>query len=367
VAQTAKNGRLYVLDRETGAPVFPMQEVAAPPSDVPREHTAATQILPTLPPPYTRQRFTEDLITNRTPEAAKAVRVRWEKLRKGGEYDPPSLQGTILFPGMDGGAEWGGTAYDPRSGLLYVNANEMAWVVKLVARRMPDGAPATGKELYERNCAACHRADLRGNPPEFPSLAGVGDRRSFEEIADIVSEGAGRMPGYGQLPDAARRAIVEYVASGRSETVRADAPSPFDLPYTLDGYVRFTDPDGFPAVKPPWGTLTAIDMNHASIDWQVPLGEVPGSGLADTGSENYGGPVVTAGGLVFIGATNYDREFHAFDSATGELLWETSLPAAGNATPAVYSVGGREYVAIAAGGGKGGAPSGGSYVAFTLP
>ncbi len=367
VAQTAKNGRLYVLDRETGAPVFPMEEIAAPPSDVPGERTASRQVLPTLPPPYTRQRFTEDLITTRTPEAEKAVRARWESLRRRGEYDPPSEQGTILFPGMDGGAEWGGTAYDPRSGRLYVNANEMAWVVKLVPRRMPDGAPVTAKELYERNCAACHRADLRGNPPEFPSLVGVGDRRSVEEVGDVVGEGAGRMPGYGQLPDAVRRAIVEYVVSGRSETVRADAPSPFDLPYTLDGYNRFTDPQGFPAVKPPWGTLTAIDMNDASIAWQVPLGEVPGSGLEHTGSENYGGPVATAGGLVFIGATNYDRKFHAFDSATGALLWETTLPAAGNATPAVYSVDGKQYVAIAAGGGKSGAPSGGSYVAFTLP
>ena len=367
VAQTAKNGRLYVLDRETGAPVFPMEEVQAPASDVPGERTAATQVLPTLPPPYTRQKFTEDLITTRTPEAAKAVRARWESLRKRGEYDPPSRQGTILFPGMDGGAEWGGTAYDPGSGRLYVNANEMAWVVKLVERRMPDGAPATGKELYERNCAACHRADLRGNPPEFPSLVGVTDRHSVEEIGDVVSQGAGRMPGFAHLHEASRRAIVEYVVSGRSETVRADAPTPFDLPYAMDGYTRLTDPEGFPAVKPPWGTLTAIDMNHASIAWQVPLGEVPGSGLEHTGSENYGGPVVTAGGLVFIGATNYDRKFHAFDSSTGELLWEATLPAAGNATPAVYAVDGRQYVVIAAGGGKGGAPSGGSYVAFALP
>jgi glucose dehydrogenase len=367
VAQTAKNGRLYVLDRETGAPVFPMQEVQAPASDVPGERTASRQVLPTLPPPYTRQRFTEDLITTRTPEAAKAVRARWESLRKGGEYDPPSEQGTVLFPGMDGGAEWGGTAFDPSSGRLYVNANEMAWVVRLVKRKMPDGAPVTGKELYERNCAACHRGDLRGNPPEFPSLVGVGDRRSVEEIGDLVSGGAGRMPGNGQLPEAARRAMVDYVVSGRSETVRADAPSPYDLPYTTDGYNRFTDPEGFPAVKPPWGTLTAIDMNHASIAWQVPLGEVPGSGLEHTGSENYGGPVATAGGLVFIGATNLDRKFHAFDSSTGELLWEATLPAAGNATPAVYSVEGKQYVVIAAGGGKSGAPSGGSYVAFTLP
>jgi quinoprotein glucose dehydrogenase len=366
VAQIAKNGRLYVLDRETGEPVFPMEQIKTAPSDVEGEKLSATQVLPTLPPPFTRQRFTEDLITRRTPEAEKAVRDEWLKLRKGGEFDPPSTQGTILFPGMDGGGEWGGTAFDPKSGFLYVNANEMAWKVKLAERKMPDGEPATGQTLYERYCASCHRPDLRGNPPEFPSLVDVGKRRNIDEIESIVHDGAGRMPGHPELHASVRRAIVDYMLTGRSTTVRGDMPTPFDVKYTLDGYIRFTDPQGFPAVKPPWGTLTAFDMNRAAIAWQVPLGEVPGSGLKNTGSENYGGPVVTASGLLFIGATNYDKKFRAFDARTGKVLWETTLPAAGNATPAVYEVNGKQYVVIAAGGGKG-APSGGSYVAFALP
>jgi quinoprotein glucose dehydrogenase len=367
VAQIAKNGRTYVLDRDTGEPVFPMETIQARPSDVEGEQTSPTQVLPTLPPPFTRQRFTEDLITKRTPAAEKAVREQWQQLRKGSEFDPPSTQGTILFPGMDGGGEWGGVAYDPASGLLYVNANEMAWMVKLAKRTRPDGEPASGKELYQRYCASCHREDLRGNPPEFPSLVAIGARRNVDEVAAVVREGAGRMPGYQELHGAVRRAIVEYVVSGESVTVRADAPSPYDVAYTLDGYIRFTDPEGFPAITPPWGTLTAIDMNKAAIAWQVPLGEVPGSGLTGTGSENYGGPVVTASGLLFIGATNYDKKFRAFDARTGKLLWETTLPAAGNATPAVYEVDGKQYVVIGAGGGKWGAPSGGSYVAFALP
>jgi quinoprotein glucose dehydrogenase len=166
---------------------------------------------------------------------------------------------------------------------------------------------------------------------------------------------------------AKRRAIVAYVVSGKSVGVDAGQPTPFDVRYSLDGYARLTDPDGFPAVKPPWGTLTAIDMNRAAIAWQVPLGEMPGSGLTGTGSENYGGPVVTASGVLFIGATVYDSKFRAFEARSGKLLWETSLPAAGNATPAVYEVNGRQFVVIAAGGGKWGAPSGGSYVAFALP
>jgi quinoprotein glucose dehydrogenase len=367
VAQTAKNGHLYVLDRVTGAPVYPMAEVTPPASDVPGERTAPVQVLPTLPPPFTRQRFTEDMITTRTPEAQQAVRQQWLALSARGEFDPPSLRGTVLFPGMDGGAEWGGVAYDPASGLLYVNANEMAWRVKLAERKMPDGGATTGRDLYQRYCASCHREDLKGNPPEFPSLVGLASHQSVEQVSAKVYSGGGRMPAYGELHPAVRRAIVEYILTGTSVTVSSDQPSPYDVKYTLDGDIRFTDPDGFPAITPPWGTLTAIDMNRAAIAWQVPLGEMPGSGLEHTGSENYGGPVVTASGLVFIGATVYDNKFHAFDAATGALLWEHTLPAAGNATPAIYEVNGREFVVIAAGGGKWGAPSGGTYVAFALP
>jgi glucose dehydrogenase len=367
VAQIAKNGRTYVLDRETGEPIFPMEELQVPASDLPGERLATTQRLPTLPPPFARPKFTEDLVTNRNPAAEQAVREEWRKLRTGGEFDPPSLQGTVLFPGMDGGGEWGGVAFDPASGFLFVNANEMAWRITMVERKLPEGKPTTGKALYETYCASCHRADLKGSPPEMPSLVGIGARSSVDDVAEIVSEGGGRMPGLKQLHGASRRAIVEYVVTGKSVTVDAAKPTPFDLQYAMDGYKRFTDPEGFPAVKPPWGTLNAIDMNRASIAWRIPFGEVPGAGVPGSGSENYGGPVVTASGLLFIGATVYDNKFHAFEAATGKLLWETSLPAAGTATPAVYEVDGRQFVVIAAGGGKGGQPSGGSYVAFALP
>jgi quinoprotein glucose dehydrogenase len=367
VAQIGKNGRTYVLDRETGEPIFPMETVTPPSSDVEGEQSAPTQVLPALPPPFARQQFTEDLITKRTPAAEQAVREEWLKLRKRGEYDPPSTQGTILFPGMDGGGEWGGVAFDPASGLMYVNANEMAWRMKLAERKMPDGRPTTGRALYLRYCASCHRADFKGIPPEFPSLVDIGTRRDVDQIAAKVREGGGRMPAFAELHSAIRRAIVQYVLDRTSVTVRADKRTPFDLKFSLDGDSRFSDPDGFPAITPPWGTLTAIDLGKGTIAWQVPLGEMPGSGLTNTGSENYGGPVVTASGLVFIGATVYDNKFRAFDARTGRLLWETTLPAAGNATPAVYDVDGKEYVVIGAGGGKWGAPSGGTYVAFALP
>jgi quinoprotein glucose dehydrogenase len=188
-----------------------------------------------------------------------------------------------------------------------------------------------------------------------------------DDVGAIVRSGGGRMPGFEQMHHAWRRAIVDYVVTGTSTTVDAARPTPFDLRYSMDGYARIADPDGFPAIKPPWGTLTAIDTNKAAIAWQVPLGEIPGSGIPNSGSNNYGGPVVTASGLVFLGATVYDKKFRAFEAATGKVLWETTLPASGTATPAVYEVNGRQFVVIAAGGGKWGEPSGGSYVAFALP
>ncbi len=371
VAQITKSGLLFVFDRETGQSLFPIEYRKALPSDVPGEATSDTQPFPLQPPPFARQVFSDDLVTDRTPAAHQAVIDKLRTLRNRGPFDPPSLQGTVLFPGMDGGGEWGGTAFDPETGFLYVNSNEMVWVVRLVERAKAVGTMTT-RQLYLSQCASCHRDNLTGTPPEFPSLVGVSRRRSSKQIAEIIHTGAGRMPGLSDLPEDAVSALTDYLVSGDGSRAVAlgGEPSPIDLPYRLDGYIRFTDPDGYPAVKPPWGTLTAFNLDKGSIAWQIPFGEIPelaAKGIKNTGSENYGGPVVTAGGLIFIGATNSDRKFRAFDKATGELLWETQLPAAGNATPAVYEVSGRQYVVIGAGGGKWGNPSGGSYHAFALP
>jgi quinoprotein glucose dehydrogenase len=245
---------------------------------------------------------------------------------------------------------------------LYVNANEMPWIVKLI--------PNDDTSLYNSKCATCHREDRRGSP-SAPSLEHVGDRHSKEEIVAIIRQGTGRMPAFPDMGSRNISDVADFLITGRDKGADPHLKSdPSWLKYRSDGESIFLDPDGYPAITPPWGTLSAIDLNAGTIRWQIPLGEFPAlaaNGLRNTGSDNYGGPVVTASGLVFIAATNFDRKFRAFDKLTGQLLWEAELPAAGNATPSIYAIDGREYVVIVCGGGKNGAPSGSSIVAFALP
>jgi quinoprotein glucose dehydrogenase len=370
VAQISKSGHVFVFERETGKPLFPIEYRKVPTKGVEGEWFAETQPLPVLPPPFARQFLTEEMLTRRTPEAHKTVLERFRKTRSNGQFEPPSLEGTIIFPGYDGGGEWGGAAFDPETGLFYVNSNEMAWILKIIERPKTKPLPS-GKNLYESNCASCHKMDLSGSPPEFPSLINLGKKLSDSDVRGIIRNGQGRMPGFSSLGREAIEAITIYLMTGKETTTSTTQTraSPIDQKYTFDGYNRFLDPDGYPAVQPPWGTLNAIDLNEGKIVWQIPLGEYPAlasQGMKNSGSENYGGAIVTENGLLFIGATNYDKKFRVFDKLNGKLLWETELPAAGNATPATYQINGRQFVVIAAGGGKFGAPSGGSYVAFAL-
>jgi quinoprotein glucose dehydrogenase len=369
VAQITKAGHIFVFERETGKPLFPIENRKVPTVGVDGEKVAETQPVPLSPPPVARQIMSEADLTTRTPQAHATVLERFRKLKSTGQFEPPSKEGTIVLPGFDGGPGWGGAAFDPATGLFYVNSSEVPCILRLVERPKAK-AQASGKDLYERNCASCHGSDLAGSPPEFPSLIGIEKKYNAAQLRTLIQTGVGRMPGFASLGNPAIQSLTQFLRTGEAGDAVHTVSQTMDLKYTIEGYTRFLDPDGYPAIKPPWGTLNAVNLNTGKIAWQIPLGEHPelsAHGVQNTGSWNYGGPIVTAGDVVFIGATNYDKKFRAFDKASGKLLWESVLPAAGNATPSTYQVNGRQFIVIAAGGGKRGAPSGGSYVAFALP
>ncbi len=374
VAQATKQGWLYLFDRTNGQPLFPIEYKTYPASTVPGEVTSPTQPLPTKPAPFARQLLTADLLTNRTPEAHAWAVEQFAKLKSEGQFIPLALgQETVVFPGFDGGAEWGGSAFDPETGIYYVNANDLAWTSAI--NKAPPPRARSAEQLYTNNCAGCHREDLSGQPPQFPSLLDLRGNRTTQQVADTIRQGGGRMASFPNLSQTETTALAQFVLTGdNKELASASAPTDprINQTYKFSGYNRWLDPDGFPATAPPWGTLNAINLNTGEYAWKIPLGEYPAlaaRGMKDTGSENYGGPIVTAGGLVFIAATNFDKKFRAFDKRTGKLLWETTLPMSGNATPITYQLNGRQYVVIYATNGKAGkgSTSGGIYVAFALP
>lgn len=281
VAQVTKTGHVFLLSRQSGEPLFEIEEQPVPPSDVEGEEAWPTQPVPVRPPAFSAQSLTAENVTDIAPENRKHVLDQLAKLRSGPAYNPPSLQGTVVVPGFHGGATWSGASFDPTTGWLYVNSNNQPNIITLV-----------------------------------------------------------------------------------------EQPAGSEAPYRITGYNKFLDQEGYPAIAPPWGQLNAIDLNSGEIAWQVTLGEYPeltARGVPQTGTESFGGTIVTAGGLVFIGGTR-DEMFRAFDKRSGEVLWETKLPAGGYATPCTYAVGERQFVAIpASGGGKLGTPTADSIMVYALP
>jgi len=369
VLQTTKSGHIWLFNRETGEPLFPVDEVKTAVSDVPGEVAAPAQRVPRLPVPFANQQFT---ITQRTPAATAFVEKQIKGLDPHAAFVPPSRRRQIIYPGFDGGGEWGGSAFDPETERVYVNANEVPWMVRLIEPPAREDL-TSASQFYAVFCASCHGKDRRGTG-DFPSLVGVGERMSDLTVLDRITHGGNRMPGFAAAMEAvALDALTRYVRIG--EDVRLDRSAaraqPFNMRFRNDGWPQLRDDGGYPGSAPPWGTLTAIDLTSGQHVWRIPFGEYPAlaaQGQRSTGSENYGGPVVTAGGLVFIGATVLDRKFRAFDKATGALLWETTLPAAGLGTPAVYDANGRQFVVTPAGGPRNaGENRGASYVAFALP
>ena len=369
VAQGTKMGLLFVFNRVTGEPLWPIEERPVAETEIPEIQTWPTQPFPTKPPPLVRQKYSEEDISTISPRAGLLTREMLTLSGSYGSYPPPSLKQRIIFPGYDGGMEWGGSAADP-DGILYVNVNEIPWFYQLVQTTSQNGeALSRGERQYRIRCAACHGLDQTGDPAGgFPSLVDIRSRMNKEAVAQIMMQGGGRMPAFNQLRESQLQAIISFLY-GEPEPEDPDIQDGEDIPpYAFRGFHRWFDDEGYPAINPPWGTLNAVDLNTGAIKWKVPLGEYPeltARGIPVTGTENYGGPVVTAGGLLFIGATA-DGKFRAFNKDTGEMLWEYDLPRDGNATPSTYLVDGKQYVVISAGGAKTNRPKGGYLVAFAL-
>jgi quinoprotein glucose dehydrogenase len=378
VAQPGKSGFIFLFDRKTGKPIYPVEEKAVPVnSDLAGEVPSPTQPFPTLPKPFVRQSVTEKDLNRLIPDSSyNDIRERLSSYKTGFIYNLPSKQGTVILPGFDGGSEWGGPAVDPASGILYVNASEMAWVLTLVdLKDKPQTAETNlmaGERLYKTACMSCHGPDRKG-AGNYPTLIGVNKKYNEEQFTALLSAGRRMMPALSQLSATEKQALASFVLDLKDKQRTAFVAPPraddtwLNMPYKATGYNKFLTREGYPAISPPWGTLNAINLNTGELVWKDTLGDYPelkAKGF-HTGTENYGGPVVTAGGLIFIAATS-DSKIRAFNKRNGKLLWEQDLPACGFATPAVYEAGGKQYVVIACGGGKLKQKSGDSYVAFSL-
>jgi quinoprotein glucose dehydrogenase len=372
VAQVTKQGYVFVFDRRTGAPLFDIEERKVPASNLAGEQASETQPFPLKPAPFAR--FSTELTGDDVSPYAEN-KEELQKMLKTAEkrlYAPPDVTPTIIFPGYDGAAEWGGSGADPEEGILYVNANEMAWILQMeIKKQISDNLPP-GEQSFQQYCMVCHQQDRRGIITSgIPSLLGLNERLKKEEVAQLIATGKNRMPGFPQIEKDEKEALLAFLFDEATNTSSSadKKPEKYDpIPYKFKGYTKFLDNKGLPAITPPWGTIHAIDLNTGEFIWSKIFGEtlaLKEKGFPQTGTENYGGPVITENGLLFIGATK-DGYFRAFNKYTGEVLWEYQLPAPAFATPATYKINGKQYLVIACGGQKLGTKKGNQVVAFAL-
>ena len=371
VAQLTKHGYIFVFNRVTGEPLFPIEEIPVPRSDMPGEVDWPTQPKPTLPKPFVREVMTEDEITDISPESHTEILAKYKTLKPHVPWRPPDEHlDTIVLPGMWGGAEWGGGAMDP-NGVLYFNANETPALITMIKLNQE---ASIGESLYKQSCVACHGVDLSGGTAFgqiVPTLVGIGSRLSDAQIEEKIIQGSASMPPFRHLPGKDVYQLIRYIKDptaedyGKTESSRL---KDYPIPYAHTGNNRWLDSKGYPAIKPPWGTMNAVDLNTGEYLWQTVFGEYPellDQGLPPTGRTSWGGPIVTASGLLFI-AANLDGYLRAYDTKTGEEIWRFKLPVPGFSTPAAYKVNGKQYLVVACGGGRG-EPFDDVYVAFALP
>ncbi len=378
VVITTKTGFVFVFERANGKPIYDIIEKQVPAvSALDGEKLSLTQPYPLKPAPFMRQVIAEKDLNELLPDSSyQEIKKEWAGYISDHMYNPPSLQGTLEFPGLDGGAEWGGPSFDPETGMLYINANEMAWVVKAAPSAVipvHENMGQAGERLYQSQCMSCHGPGRKGTD-NVPSLINIQSKYSHAAFDTLIQTGRRMMPSFKQMPEAQRKAIANFILNEKMEMKKSfedksyKKDDPFRLRYVMKSISKFLTKEGQPAIAPPWGTINAINLNTGEFVWRKPLGNdagFPGT-KEPTGTENYGASVITAGGLVFIAASK-DGKLRAFNKRDGGLLWEVKLPAAAFATPSVYELNGKEYIVIACGGGKLKTTSGDSYITFALP
>jgi quinoprotein glucose dehydrogenase len=370
VAQVTKMGNTLLLDRVTGAPLFPFRLRRAPESKLAGEKTWPYQPDLELPQPFARQVFTLDHVTDISPKSRQHVLAQIANANYGW-FEPFEPEKPTVFYGIHGGAEWTGASFDPQTGWLYVSSNEIPWIITVneskAVERDPKAPATLEQKVYLSKCAACHGAKLEGSGMA-PPLVNLTARYDDASMRALISRGKNAMPPI-KMAEAEMGGLLKYLF-GRDVSANPEKPAPTRTRYGFSGFNKLQDQDGYPGSRPPWGTLNAIDLNNGKLMWKVPLGEYQElmlRGLPPTGTENFGGATVTAGGLVFCAGTR-DHKIRAFDKTTGKELWQHPLPFGGYAPPAVYSFRGKQYIVIAAtGGGKLGDTTGDAYVAFALP
>ena len=390
VAQTSKLGYIYTFNRDTGEPLFPIEERPVPSSDIPGEQAWPTQPFPVKPAPYARQTITKDDISFYTQSSYDSLMNRFNAFRYEGPFTPPSIQGTFMLPGSRGGSSWGGGSVDPQKGIIYVKSNdspEIATMKKVVENETSNlSAFNQGKALYNTYCVSCHMPDKNGDEQGNPSLLAIETRMSREDALNKIKRGGGKMPSFASVISGKEEAIISFLFDKESaarptreqsflkeiqeneSANKAGISTPQDDKYlNLTAYGQFTDANRRPGIKPPWGQLHAINLNTGEYEWSITLGNQPEGqtpGGPETGASGSAGPLVTRGGLLFIGSTR-DRKFRAFDQKTGKKLWEYTLPGIANANPSTYWSKGKQYIAISVSGDA--ANPAGYVLSFALP
>ena len=380
VAQVSKQGFVWVFDRVTGKPIWPIEERPVPASTMKREKTWPTQPFPTKPPPFARQTFTvDDLSPYLSTEDRAKFRDDILSANNQGLFTPPSTRNTIQMPGNNGGANWGGAAVDPLAGRLYVVSKDLPAMLKLESeteqkRNLSSSPEQQGLAIYTAKCAACHGVDRLGKPPAMPGVNEVALHLTRAELDIVITQGKASMPATALSPGDVNSLVMYLYNPTRANANVPVAPSAPGEDKFYSGFGFMIASNGLSPIKPPWSSLTAYDLNEGTILWKVPLGDVPelaAKGIKGTGSHYPKlGPVVTAGGLIFTGTR--DKKVRALDVDTGSILWEAEVDAALEGIAATYAVNGKQYVVFCAAAQVGLTPGtqtriDGAYVAFALP